>query len=125
MKTFQEWLNKKQLNEGRPADWQPSQRMHHDAFRSALMKVKAGEKAGEMPYTGNFAGIDAIQTRLNLDDEELQALRDNRLIQRSPEGGWNVVKTSQGNAQTGSTSPFDSLRRGPAPPPPSPPPQRS
>jgi hypothetical protein len=95
MKTFQEWIATKQLNEGRPADWQPTPRMNNNPFRSALAKVEDGEKRGEMPYTGNFAGIDAIQTRLGLDDEELQALRDSRLIARGPEGGWNVIKTNQ------------------------------
>jgi hypothetical protein len=92
MKTFQEWLKNKNLNEGRPADWAPSPRMHNDALASAIKKVQMGDKAGEMPYTGNFAGIDPIQTRLGLDDEELQALKNARLIAKSADGGYNVLK---------------------------------
>lgn len=92
MKTFQEWLKNKSLNEGRPADWAPSPRMHNDPLASARMKVNAGDKAGQMPYTGNFAGIDPIQARLGLDDEELQALKNARLIAKSAEGGYNVLK---------------------------------
>lgn len=109
IKTFKEWVAAKELNEGMPFDWEPSPRMHKDTLMSALAKVRKSEREGGMPYRGNFRGYDVIKVRLGLDDEELQALKDAKLIARTEDGGYNVVPSNQ-------TSPSPQM--------PPPPPQR-
>jgi len=98
MKTFQEWLSDKQLLEYKSPDpnWQPTPRMNQDTLMSALTKIRQADKKGGMPYSGNFQSIDVIQGKFFLDDEEMQALQNAKLIARNQEsGGWNVVPSNQ------------------------------
>lgn len=89
MRTFEEWMKDNQLTEGRPADWSPSPRLDFNIVTSIMRKIDRADKAGEMPFTGNFSGLDPIQTRCGFDDDEMEVLRKSGLISRT-EYGYNI-----------------------------------
>lgn len=95
MKTFTEWLETNHLNEGMPADWKPTEKLNPDPLLSALKKVRLGDVAGKMPYNGNFAGVNVIQTRFDLDNDEIEALKKAKLIIRDTEGFYNLKPSQQ------------------------------
>lgn len=87
MGLFLNWLEKKKLNEGTPANWQPEQQIGHDPLHSALMKIKKGE--GQMPFNGNFSNTNVLAVRFSLNNEELNALKKLNLIVKD-EYGVNI-----------------------------------
>ena len=95
MKTFIQWFETNYLNEGMPANWKPTEKLNSDALLSALKKVRFGDAAGKMPYNGNFAGVNVIQTIFDLDNDEIEALKNAKLIIRDAEGFYNLKPSRQ------------------------------
>jgi hypothetical protein len=89
MRTFEEWMKDNQLTEGRPSDWNAFPRLDSNIVASILKKIDRADKAGEMPFSGNFSGLDPIQTRCGFDDEEMEILRKSGLVSRT-EYGYNI-----------------------------------
>jgi hypothetical protein len=89
MKTFKEWVEENKLNEGRPVDWSPSPRLDFNIVTSIMRKINLADKQGQMPFDGNFAGLDPMQVRFGLDDAEMEVLRKSGLISKT-EYGYNV-----------------------------------
>lgn len=85
MKNFFEWWADGIL-EGTPVGWQPSPMLGQDPILSLVTKVLRAEKAGHMPFNGNFMDSDVIVHKFGLTPEEAQVLRDpkNRLMTGRP-----------------------------------------
>lgn len=89
MGLFSEWLERKKLTEGRPANWSPAARIGNDPLTSAVEKIQ--RNLGQMPFDANFTGPDAVQTTFGLDGEELAALQQINLLARG-QYGYNIDK---------------------------------
>lgn len=81
MQTFNKWL---ELREGFPANYTPTPRLGTDPLLSALHKINRGQ--GHQPFDGGFTDSSVIQTRLGLDDQEFNALKQARLLTKDATG---------------------------------------
>ncbi len=64
MKTFTQWVNEA--------------RMHQDPFSSGLLKIH--KQQHKLPFSTSYEGAHAIKISLGLDDEEVDALKQNKVI---------------------------------------------
>jgi len=125
MGIFNEWVAKKKLTEGVPAGWKPSARIGFDPLRSSLEKIVRGLKSGQLDQGYTDSGV--IKTIFGLDDDELQRLKNLKLIGRddSEDGyGWVINKErlasvyKQMSGGMSARMPPDATPRIPLPPPP-------
>lgn len=115
------------FNEGRPANYKASPQMHNDPLMSAVIKISK-RMASDEPFSATFMGSDAIQTRFEMNEQEIQALRDNGLIQKYHEGyrihplafkkAWDAMHSAikgVGGSPTKPEKPSRSLKSPPSP----------
>ncbi len=117
---FKEWI----LNEGMPAHWAPEPAAAKGTFASALEKIS--QNMGQMPFNGNFTGMQTIQVRFGMTPEEVNALHKAGLFVRN-EMGINIdrLKFQQARQQLHKQGALKPMAPKPAmqqmtPPPPAP-----
>ena len=90
MGIFNEWIEKRSITEGVPAGWKPSASIGSDPLRSALEKIVRGLKAGHLDQGYTDSGV--IKITFGLNDDELQRLKNIKLIGPSQDYGWDINK---------------------------------